>query len=311
MPRLLAIAFLLLAAASLAWTASLPDGIGELWIFLLYAGLFGLGAELRSLKPVYVGLGLGLLVNGPLMWMQVHYGVGWVDQASAPGGLFMRANYAVEAMALTAVGLIGQGVRWWWLAAALIAGTITPLTFGFGRGAFAGTGAAIVVWLWPRYRATAFCVALAGIALCATQLGTQTVAERFEIWRDTIAGLTWMGRGLGSYFVAYPEHASLKDMLVDRPAHAHNDFLELLFELGPLGLGLFVALLLACLRAPRLTERAVLATFIVEACFAFPLHFPVTGFVAALAAGHLCGAWPELQSHPRWLRMAVRAGTAQ
>ena len=55
----LGLAFIAWAAVSLAWTTGIHDGIGFLVKFLMLAGLFAVGNGMPSLKPVYVGLGLG------------------------------------------------------------------------------------------------------------------------------------------------------------------------------------------------------------------------------------------------------------
>lgn len=299
--HLLGLLLLAWAAVSLSWTASIYDGIHELWQWCLYGGLFCLAASAATLRPVYIGLGLGFAVNGALMIAQHTFGFIGIEQIVPPAGLFMNKNYVAEPAALVLVALVGH--RLWWLAAAVLPAVV----LGGSRGALVGIAAAAVVWLWPRSRAAAVVLTAAGVCACAALVSGGSVAERFTIWRDTVDGLTWLGSGIGSFFTQYPMAASLKDLLISRPANAHNDFLEMAFEIGPAGLLMFVLLLSTALCAPRPIERAVLLAFIMEACFGFPLHNPVTGFIAALAAGHLCGARHGLcDDFARW-RMALRA----
>jgi len=68
-----------------------------------------------------------------------------------------------------------------------------------------------------------------------------TFAERSLVSRDSariIADNPWIGTGLGSFAVAYPQYQSFAtDLLWD---HAHNDYVEALAEMGAVG-GLLIA----------------------------------------------------------------------
>ena len=66
--------------------------------------------------------------------------------------------------------------------------------------------------------------------------------------------------------------------------HAHNDYLELVYDLGLIGL----AWLPCSLRPVRTAQFGPVGPgrIAVEACFAFPSHLPATLAIAALAAGH-------------------------
>ena len=101
-----------------------------------------------------------------------------------------------------------------------------------------------------------------------------------DIWAAASDGIGMFGSGVGSYgFIS-------SQMLPDgHPMHAHNDYLELVYELGAIG-ALLGALFVWELRGPLNSSRLVLIAFAVEACFGFPTHLPVTVAVAALAAGY-------------------------
>lgn len=275
------------AALSLWWTPSIYDGLDALWKLFVLAGLFLIGTAQVSLRPVFVGLGIGMAVNAGIAIAQ-WYGWEGIYTLGVPAGLYINKNSLAEAAALTLIGVIGY--RLWWLVPAVL----PCIVLTGGRAAMAGLAVAAMAWLWPRSRLAVLTIAGVGLAYCIGHLGDFSVADRFDIWRDTMAGLTPLGRGVGSFFTVYPENAFYKDLLNSRPAHAHNDFLEMAFDLGPAVI-LYVALLAVALAAPRPVERAVLLAFTTEACFAFPLHLPVTAAVAALAAGHLCGAWAPVR----------------
>jgi hypothetical protein len=287
------------AALSMLWTASLYDGADALWKLLLLAGLFVAGGGQSSLRPAFVGLGAGIAVNSAVAIAQWYGWQGVFTIDASPAGLFANKNHLAEAAALALVGLVGYRV--WWL----VPPVLPSLLLTNGRAAVAGVLAAATLWLWPRSRLTVLALVGAGLAYCIAHLGDQSISDRFNIWRDTAAGLTLFGNGAGSFFTEYPAHAFYKDLLISRPAHAHNDYLELLFDLGP-GVAVYLALLGAALCAPRPIERAVLLAFMTEACFAFPLHLPVTAAVAALAAGHLCGARGAVRDDVARWRMAYR-----
>ena len=72
-----------------------------------------------------------------------------------------------------------------------------------------------------------------------------TFAERSLVSRDSahiIADNPWIGTGLGSFAVAYPQYQSFAtDLLWD---HAHNDYVEVLAEMGAVG-GFLIAAALA------------------------------------------------------------------
>lgn len=312
--HLIGIAFIGWCAVSLAWTPRLPDGAAALAQMLILAMAFVLGGRLPSLVPVYAGMGLGLAVNGAVVIAQEFHGYDGIWQVFPPAGLFVSKNWLAEAAALVLVGLIGA--RQWALAIAVL----PCLVFSHARGAMLGLGVVAVLWLWRRAPTLArFGVACAGLVAAVAISGILadyrlfsmvSVGERGTIWQNTLNGLTWPGRGLGSFYHDYPSHGALQDLLVSRPTHAHSDFLEWAYELGP-GALLPVALLAWCLRTPRPVERAVLIVFIAEACFGFPAHLPVTGFVAALAAGHLAAHGEPVRGLLARGRMALRARLAR
>jgi hypothetical protein len=99
-------------------------------------------------------------------------------------------------------------------------------------------------------------------------------------------GFSPFGNGFGSFYVDFPEHALLFNNLAERATHAHNDYLELTFELGPDVL-LYLAFLGTALMGPFSPEKLVLIAFMTEECFGFPLYFPIPAALAALAAGRL------------------------
>lgn len=290
------------AALSLAWTPQIWDGLRAVYILVLFGLAFSIGARLDSLRPVYLGLGLGMAVNGLLVLAQWG-GFDGVYILNAPAGLFVNKNWLAETAAPVLVGVIAY--RLWWLIPPILP---CVLVAPAARTALLGLGAAALVWLWPRSRMAALTVVAFAAAFAASRLGEHSAMERFDIWRDTANGLTWLGRGIGAFWHDYPSHAGLKDLLLNRPAQAHNDFLQILYELGPLGLGLFLALLAVAMTGQSPAMRAVLAAILMEACLAFPLQMPVTGCLFAVVLGHACRGGGDVRGLLAAGRMALRQG---
>jgi len=294
-------AFLALATASLAWTPVLVEGLNALWWLLLFAAAFMIGAEQRDLRPVYTGLGLGLVPSACFAIAQA-MGYAPVEQfSSSPAGLFANSNLLGSVAAIALVG--GALHRMWWL----LPTPLLCLVLSGSRGAWLGALAASVLMLWARSRLAALALALA--ILVASQYaflhsrGSTSVTSpsaslhhRSWVWLDTVEGLTWQGRGIGSFWVASPAHAPRQQAANMRHWHAHNDFLEILYELGALGLVLALAFTAFLAVGPLVPERIVLLAFLALGVTGFPLYQPVPALVGALAAGALAGRWRDLRN---------------
>ena len=148
-------------------------------------------------------------------------------------------------------------------------------------------------------------------------------AYRFSVWRDSlrlVASSPAIGSGLGAFEEALPRFKTgAGDVRVE---HAENDYLELLCDVGGLGLGL--ALLAAggvLLRGWRSTREethrltrgiragalAGLCAMAVHSAFDFNLHIPSSTLLAVLllALAGSDGSVPEGASGPRRLVCAV------
>jgi hypothetical protein len=274
-------------ATTLLWTSSLPDGLNALWQLFLIAGCFIIGTTQASLRPVYVGAGLGLAVNSAfvlLQWWGLHP-LPTTPGIVGMGALFINPNYLAGAAAIVLVAL--AGCRLWWPAALVLPCLLVP----GARTAFAAVTVPALVWLWGRSRVAAVLgMALVLVAFPASHwlvyhFGSD--GERLLIWQDTAQNLTWLGHGLGSFYTSFAGHTHI-DLLSSRPAHAHSDALELAYETGWPGVILCLTLLVYILAAPRQVETYVLLALLTEAALDMPLHFPVPQFLGGLVAGGLC-----------------------
>jgi hypothetical protein len=308
-------AFALLAygAVSVTWSLVPLDALDWLMKFALVGAAFWLGSSALDLQPAYTGFAIGVAVSAALSIAQY---LGWqpVDSLAGPGGLFGNKNFMGEAAALAIIGVVG-GPRWY-----LAIGPMVALFLASCSEAWLALGAAFLVAFGlqsGKVKLTLECgvMIVGGVTLISID-HYGDLQTRFAIWQDTIAGLTWLGRGLGNFMAAFPAHATHLDLLQQRPEFAHNDFLQLAFELGLPGAAAFGAVgILAFTVQGHVRERAVLGAIVVEAMFGFPLHMPATGFMGALVAGYVCRDGPYLRTvlvsgRAAWARGVAMARSA-
>jgi len=265
---------------------------------LILCGAFFIGASIPSIRSLLIGAAIGLGINSIFVGFQTE---GWslVQQSASPAGLFMNKNLLAEFSALILVGLLYEKL-WWWAVPVL-----PCLVFTQARGAIV---AVIVAVALGQRRSVAIPViaalAVFGVSVAVVVPG-HSFLQRLDIWKDTIENLTWLGHGWGQFFVTFPQHATHMDTLLERPEHAHNDFLELTYELG-FGAILLAAFIASIWRSSLATEKAILAAFLVEGLFGFPFYIPTTAVVFAIVAGRLSAAGPDLRDDFNACRMALR-----
>lgn len=292
-PRLVILTWCGLALATLR-TPYWPDGLYELAISTILLLAFCIGRTVENMKSVFTAIGLGLWLNSAVIIVQ-SYGWTGIPQTTANGGLFINRNMAVEAAALVTVAAVAW--RSWWLllgfVPTLLAGARAPLLA-------LGLVGIVALWNYSRFYALmALLFSLLAVAVLSTTVffapsGAHSdifhsLLERYELWRDVIPNLTFLGHGLGSFETTFPFYQDHTHALAVRFDHAHNDYLQIAYATGILGLlalGLvMVNLVLRC----GSVAGYVLAVLGIESCFGFPLYMPVTGMVAFLVAGHAFG----------------------
>lgn len=278
------LAFLAWSGLTLLWSDLPDDGIGALFRLLLLATAFALGSQLASIKPVMIGAALGLAVSSAISIAQWNGWEGLPYHGLPPSGLFYNKNYMAEVAALVTIWLVAERV--WWAVPTLLPALILPMA----RGALIAVAFAGVVLLWRRSRAAAVAgtgVALVAIGYVLLSASFVSANERIAIWRDTFDHLSLFGFGIGSFAETFPTIAHHFQLLTERPAQAHNDFLQVWFETGAVGFAIFIAFIVATMRVPFTAGHLVLAGILIEACFAFPFQMPATAFIGLLVAGHL------------------------
>lgn len=262
-------AFLLYAGVSLLWSFS-PPGLATAWLGSL-ALCFLIGARLPSTRWVlygYVWLVAAFLCAQP--WLPIS-----VNQNAVGCGIVMALAAALlyEIWFFYPIGLLG-------------------LWFTQSRGALFAAGVIGALYLWRRFPTVAACMfilsAVAGSLVWQTKVEVNVVdniAQRFGIWQDTINHLSPFGSGLGSFADAYASWPIHRNMTGTLTAHAYNDFLELVFELGLGTIPLWILIVL-CLEV-QAPIRLIAFAFLLCSLTFFPLFVAPLGQLFALILGRL------------------------
>ncbi len=283
-PESLRWAFLFLfGVAAIATFGASPDPYGgalELFFIVILCLVFIAAASLDSIDGLMKGMGWGLLPSAALAICQYNEIWSPVAQATAgPTGLFYNSEILAEFAALVAV--------WAYLRRELCITLIclVPLGLCHSRIAALTIAVALMYAWWPRggiYRTAIVGLFIAGGLTLLLGSGLTKIAtadHRLIIWLATIAAWTQFGHGLGWFLAAHPPEE-----------FAHSDALQTIAELGIGGLAL-IAVPVAVFRRNRgcHVERAVFVAVCTQVVISFPLHFPASGFLAAIVAGFLVG----------------------
>jgi tetratricopeptide (TPR) repeat protein/O-antigen ligase len=145
--------------------------------------------------------------------------------------------------------------------------------------------------------------------------GAPSLGIRLDLWRNTLAMVgdhPVAGVGLGNFRIEFPPYSNRVVPVAWfgaklQPKHTHNDYLQILAELGIVGFGLMAWLLVAAVRtgtralrrssegegrAPYVVFAAVAGTagLLVTAVFSFPFGTAVAPFAFAVLLGLLAAA---------------------
>ena len=310
------------SALGLLWAPVLDDALYGCFSLALCAGVFAIAVEVEEPIWFYRGLGAGLAISSGVAVLQ-RFGLEPVIAqfpGSGPNGLFVNPSILGESMVVGFVVLLAY--REWWLAAAVLPG----LLMSQQRSSLIALACCVTAMLWfkKRWLAPVMFLLLLAAALApktmvqtegliaAKNLMFESLAQRVDIWRDTISGLTIFGHGIGNFYAAFPYYAA-RVAAEGGPSwviatHAHNDILEIAFELGVIGLVLTLALAWCIWRQAQAPERYGLAAVAITGLAGFPLHMPFTAAVAAYLAGVAVGARHRLCRDPLHSRLRLYEG---
>jgi O-antigen ligase len=271
---LLLLALVAWCALTIAWAPNKYDAFGELFQLAIAAGVYLLGSTVRDGKPYYLGFAIGVVLATPLEWFDIHIFGSNSDILGEAAAVAIIGCICVEAFGLAlfnTIPLIVSGSRGAWLGLA---------------GCLIVSGAVRLSWRKRIFVCALSAATIAGLVVLGSHA---SIIERLNIWQDTLAGLTFWGHGLGSYWDMFPHFASRIDVLAQtqtRPDHAHNDLLELIFETGAIG-GLLALAIVATVFSSSSPERYIVICVFIMAFVGFSLHLPATLGMAAFALGRI------------------------
>jgi hypothetical protein len=311
---------LLWCVASVLWSWSRWDTLGGLVHLLVLAGVFCVAAEREGLLSGMVAFGLGLV---PSAAIAVGQQLGWqpvLNISDHPVGLFLSKNAATEAALPVLVWLVTSifetRMRDWspervtgmvLLLPPVMLIALLPQAKETWLMMFGAVFAVVLYWAREcdrrefggggHYTAGVLCIVVGLVILVVVvaatwpEESTWTFNERLAIWQVTLAAW-WLSPVLGYGFGTFPA-------LLNGLEYAHNDYLQFLFEIGPVGLALVVAFFITVLVPWRhdLASKVGLASLLVSALVWWPLQSPASGFLVALLAGDLVGAGRRARVH--------------
>ncbi len=222
--------------------------------------------EVEALTSHYSLLAAYLTMATPLLWIRF----GWWTLPVVPVVILaLKHRGSMFALSLGALFLVPKGYRW---RVGLLGGGLSILVVLI-RGSFKSN------WGWS--------------------LSSWT-GERIAVWTVTLAKSLqqpWLGWSPGAFFLWQPTFVDARTKVGLTFLQAHNEYLQLLFEVGFVGLSaVLVWVIWTAIRLSRAepwtrglrgTVAAVVAVAI-NAAFSFPFRIGVTGTIGiiALAAMH-------------------------
>ncbi len=275
--------FLLYAGLSLIWTSNFNIAFFEYCKLLVLAGVFCISF---NLKRVYQGLAIGLGVSaviGLAQWLWDWDGV-FKLYPNAPVGLFINPDLFCEFSAVMFLALLVSRL-WLWLPVSL-----PGLLLVHSRAAILGLTVGLGMWGWRKSKILVLLIGVICIGVFYFKVNAfNSSYDRLVIWIDTFQGLTLFGHGVGSFDLLYPLYSTI-DTSIARPMNAHNDLLQLIFDLG-IGVIPLLVMIGLLLNARDHTEihgsKIVFVAIATISFFSFPLHVPYLAFIWLLVAGNL------------------------
>lgn len=272
----LGLTVLAFASLSTLWAPSHYDSGYGLWLACIWFLAFRLGATTADLSAFFRGLAIGLAISSMvaiLQWFAVPLPI-LAPYGLYPSGLFYNSTLLGAIAALVILGLIED------LYIEYIPLALPALILSQSRGAWLALTTALAIrWFHP------LLAAIGTLAIATTFLIflDTSNAERLTIWGVALRELSTFGFGIGSFNSIY---YTIPGPQWVHPEFAHNDYLQLWFELGIMAIPIYLVLALA------LTQRhAALIGFAILSCFYFPLWCPVPALIGCILTGRGVRDW--------------------
>lgn len=285
-----------------AWIAPVGYEASNLYCHAaMFVVVYAYASGMKDLRRVAIGLGLGFAVNSAVTVAQHFIDLSWIPQITPDGGLYFNRNIASEGAAMALAMVVGY--RLWWL----VPGILPTLAFG-SRAPVLALGVVGAMAIWRKSKLLAVLAATVPTIIAVTWLQFHGVSggkapwlqdlwQRVGTWYDGARGFTILGQGLGSWIVNFPLYQHSSNALQLRWENAHNDVVQIIFELGVVGAVLVIAGLWRLLLSPRAPEYYCLCVFVLCGGVGFPLYEPVSGALAAACAGVLFSGLPPVRGH--------------
>lgn len=286
--HILGIVFLSYAALSLLWS---PHGMLEFMQLLALASVFVWGSSLKDLRNVTIGLSIGLGFSSVLAIFQF-FGIEifvYTYGGSKPTGLFINPNIFAEISGMLLFMILAN--KLWWFIPVTIPGLLVS-----SRAVVLGLGVSMSIMIWNKFRLLSVLIVIASLSTIYfitfpqaiadnAPVNAMSIQQRLYMWQDMIAGFTPFGNGIGSFIFKFPEFNTHLDSSRIIAEYAHNDLLQLIFELGIGAIPLLI--MVALLLMVKNDHKSAFLFFIIIGMFGFPLHTPVASFMLALVASQL------------------------
>ena len=267
------LAVLAWSAISLLWAPNPFDAGYGLWIACIWGLAFWFGSTVSDFRPLWQGMAVGMAVSSAVAIIQ-SFGYKPFEAATPIAGLFFNSTLLGCCATLVIVALITQ--RQW----KYIPGCLPALWLAQSRGAFLVLGLTLLT-RWIRLRWIILALAISGLTFLffSNITAGNSDAVRLTIWGMAMRNLTLLGNGIGSFSTYYIYNGNML-----YPERAHNDYLQLWFELG-IGATIMYFLYALCLRCRTSDHWPIFFAFSLMGLFYFPLWAPVPAFMACMVAG--------------------------
>ena len=296
--------FLIIALVSLSWSIRFNIGVFYYFQLLTYAIAFYIGSSLLDLRPIFRGLALGVGINSITGIFQF---LGWHDiytNHREVAGLFVNKNIFCETSVIIFIALLVLNL-WKWIPTTLPAIVLAPSRAGLLALVVCG-----YIYLFSKSKILAYvliCFAIGIFLAPNNQFSMSSVDQRFDLWLDTIRGLTFFGNGVGSYETLFPKNAILINTISERPKYVHNDLLQLLFEYGIFSL-ILIPFFWNILKL-KCKENFILYAILILSMVTYPFHTPIISFIWFIVAGCVVNNNANYGSFGIYRRLELSPGT--
>jgi hypothetical protein len=278
------------ASFSITWSPSIFDGVYGLWIISIWALAFWFGSiNFVDHRPLWKGLALGLTISSVVAIFQ-YFGYQPVEIAGGPpAGLLYNSTVLGASCALVIIACAKYGL-WFY-----IPGLLPGLYLSHSRGAWAVLG---LTFLAQRTHVLVALTLLLTANIAFVFFLNSSDTQRLLLWGVAIREFNLFGHGIGSfgdfyYFNTNP-NLYLHSEGLFRTEFAHNDYIQLWFELGIGALPIF-AIYAFTLCQTKAESWPIFFTFAVLGAFYFPIYSPLTAFIGCFAAGNIIANWTYLR----------------